>query len=193
MKKLLVLLALSALMATAAFAQADTDPNGIGVYFDLEATQVCTTAGAYQPVDAYLILTNLTAGGVGGFECSMDVGGFAFGSWTLTAGTNGDQLSAGFYVGIGTGSNALTGDNVMVAHYNGVLPTPETIGTFTLSPYPIPSIPGVMCYSNPLDAGDLIPLQVSVGSYELPAAMVNGPCGVVPSDPQSWGSVKALF
>ena len=42
----------------AVFAQIDPDPDGIGVYFDLEATQVVTTALADENVEAYLILTN---------------------------------------------------------------------------------------------------------------------------------------
>ncbi len=51
------------LVANASIAQVDPDPDGIGVYFDVEATLVSTTAVTGEYVQAYLIGTNLSQSG----------------------------------------------------------------------------------------------------------------------------------
>ena len=45
-------------LASCAFAQIDPDPDGIGIYFDLEATQVSATVEVGEAVTGYLIATN---------------------------------------------------------------------------------------------------------------------------------------
>jgi hypothetical protein len=43
------------LSVTSIFAQVDPDPDGIGVYFGVEATMVTTTAVTDEFVQAYLV------------------------------------------------------------------------------------------------------------------------------------------
>ncbi len=59
--------------------QADSGPDGIGVYFDLEATVVSTTAVAGEYVPAYLIATNLSQTGDLAFWNSKICPGAGFG------------------------------------------------------------------------------------------------------------------
>jgi len=200
MKKLLVLLALSALMASAAFAQADPDPDGISVYFDLEATQTCTvTTANFEQVFAYLMITNPSRGGVSGWEVNVTTtGGFTAPSWATEAGADlgGDASGAfqEFFVGIGPSPLALMGSVVHVATFSCYVFSPADVVEFFIEPYTTSSIPEnpAPCYTDPIEVGIIVPLQVASGSYELPVAQVNA-CTVVETEARSWGGVKALF
>ncbi len=198
MKKLLVLLALSALMASAAFAQADPDPDGISVYFDLAGEQTCFDSIApFELVNANLLITNPSRGGVSGWECNVTATGFTAPGWTLVAGADLGGAAAGafqeFFVGIGPGDLALMGaETVLVATFEGYVMDPAGVCEFFVGPYTTPSVPGAPAYTDPIDVGIIVPLQVASGNYDLAVAQVNT-CTVVETEAQSWGGVKALF
>ena len=82
MKKVLALGLLSLFVASGAMAQVDPDPDGIGIYFDTDATVYCVEGvfpGQYGPGFVYLVITNPTiAAGVAGYECYLEVTGPAF-------------------------------------------------------------------------------------------------------------------
>jgi len=67
MKTLIIALTCLAIASTA-FAQVDPDPDMIGVYFDLGATNNCLQISPHMPFFAYVIITNPTGVQVGGVE-----------------------------------------------------------------------------------------------------------------------------
>ena len=59
-------------MGSIVFAQADPDPDGVGIYFDQAGMVNCIDQVGYEPFYAWLVLTNLSnPDGVGGFECRI--------------------------------------------------------------------------------------------------------------------------
>ena len=70
MKKLVVILS-CLLMASSAFAVADADPDGIGIWFDLTADTNYVDAPVYAQVMTYLIISNPTTNSIAGWECSL--------------------------------------------------------------------------------------------------------------------------
>ena len=72
MKKLIVLL-LTGLMATSAFAVIDPDNDMLGVYFDLNADSNCLDIGPSIPFFVYVMITNPTAPQVRGLEFGYSI------------------------------------------------------------------------------------------------------------------------
>ncbi len=99
MKKLNVLLSIFVLLLAAnAFAQLDPDLDGIGIYFDAEATLTCAyTSVPFESVTAYLCITNPTdATGVSGWEATIVSAGPAVApAWTLASGLDVDASADG--------------------------------------------------------------------------------------------------
>lgn len=204
MKKLLVLLALSAIMASAAFAAADPDPDGIGVYFDDAAEMTSTAASPMGLLVCNLCVTNPSGNnGVSGFEGGVNVIGNyialqkvdgVFGN--VDFGASSGPTNVDWRAGAGVGALASYADVngvVLVGQFQFYPMDTNPIEIFA-APGNNPSIPGVdyAMYADALDAGNLIPLQAVSGGYDLPVARVNGDA-VVDNGDQSWGSVKALF
>ena len=195
MKNLLVLLSLLAL-ATVAFAQ-DTDPDGIGVYFDLDGISSCgATAAPYETAFAYLLITNPSdPTGVSGWEANVTVTGNALApQWILSAGLDVDMSAEGFQVGIGTDLLALpAAPAVLLATWSGLVPTPADVQDFLVTDVPgSVSFDGTPGYASGGDAGLLIPLQVSSGFPYVTCASIND-CVVIGNDDMSFGGVKSLF
>jgi len=197
MKSMLALL-LVLLVAVSAFAQADPDPDGLGFYFDLGATEVCTTTAApFASVTGYLIITNPSAElGVSGWEAYVTVAGSPVApAWTLAAGLDVDSSAQGFQVGIGTGGLALpAAPAVVLATYTAFIMAPTDVVTFYVEGVPgSTSFDGTPGYAGGGSAGDLRPLQVSSGTGSgAPAAMING-CDVVANEDMTFSTVKSLF
>jgi len=199
MKKLTALTSiLVLLLAGVAFAQADSDPDGLGVYFDVDGLITCsTTTVPFQMVTAYLLITNLSdTFGVSGWETVIDVQGPAVApAWTLTAGLDVDPSVNGFQVGIGTGVLALPASPaVTLATWAGFIMSPVDVVSFVISNVPgstsFANSPG---YASGSNAGVLIPLQVSSGyPYGAPAAQINA-CDVIANEDLSFSNVKNLF
>jgi len=105
MRKLMIMLG-CILFAGNVMATVDPDPDGIGVYFDMDGDVYCTTTAApFANVVAYLLATNITAtSGISGWEARVWTAGAApvAPAWTLAAGLDVDDSPDGFQVGIGT-------------------------------------------------------------------------------------------
>ncbi len=197
MKKLTALLTIFALLTAAtAFAQ-DNDPDGIGVYFDLDGLVTCHyTAAPFEQVTAYLLATNVSdATGISGWEAVVSVGGAPVApAWTLAAGLDVDPSDTGFQVGIGVAPAALpSAPAVVLATWAGFIMAPTDIVDFTVSDVPgSVSFAGTPGYASGSDAGLLIPFQVSSGYPYVACAQINA-CDVVANEDMSWSQVKDLF
>ena len=191
MPRSVIPLAVLLLAAGAASAQVDPGENGIGLYFDDEATQNCRTAVPYESVTSWVLLTNPTEpAGVAAFECRVDLVGNVFGG--------GGYFAAEAY--------NMTEDPEYLVCFTTPLPWAPTIRLvrvmfLTLDDQPIqvylgpisrPSVPGEMVYVSPDDIGKKVPMHRSTGAPGTPVATINGDC-VVPAENESWGAVKALY
>jgi hypothetical protein len=183
-------------LAPSAIAQIDPDPNGIGVYFDSEATVVSATVPVDEIFALYLILTNPSApGGVAG--------------WELAFHYDYQNLFLLGYSFAGNGINICDPwPNICVGIPPPPLPWAETIVLmtlnfyvltdacveYTLTPVEYPSLPGQMIYNDGADPFNLIPLHPSSGNVELPVAALNceGPPPIRVQE-TSWGQAKALY
>lgn len=194
MKKLLAVFAV-ALIASGAMAQVDSDPDGLGVYFDVNGmTYETATVAPFSPVSAYLLLTNPSApAGVSGWEAVVNVNGGAVGaSWVLAAGLNVTAAPV-FQVGIGTGAAALpAAPAVLLATWTGYIMAPTDVVEFVVMPAGV-SFPDSPGYAAGDDETDLIPLQVSSGyPYGAACAIING-TGVVANEDLTFSNVKNMF
>ncbi len=197
MKKTLLLLTVSLMVATSAFAILDDAENNIGLYFDTNADVVCTTANFIDHVPAYFILTNPTMTSTRGFELGMNVIGRTNTSVTVTYPVNATDVGAA-----GTGGNDF---NYIAGYASPMLTTPVTIlatlDIFYLDQVPLDFILGPAAPSSDpagenvmimLEDFSLVPGSTS-NEPGLPAAQINGACVVVDNEDASFGAVKALF
>lgn len=209
MKKLVVLLLVS-LMASSAFADFDPDPNGIGVYFDVEALDNCLVVGPSVQFNAYLILTNTTAPSVSAYEvgytnmvpageenslfrlASLIANGVVSG---LDLGDSSDILAGDHIVGLAA---PLVASNATILHtWTFMLTSPTITMEMYISEASQSSIDGI--YPVVLNADDSTLFQAyhSTGLDEEgnanPVATVNIDDCVVGVEEVSFGSVKSLF
>jgi len=203
MKKLVVI-ALMLVAANAFAAPIDPATNGVGVYFDMLATQQCASPAPYAMTNAYLLATRVGSHGLGGWEMGLS---------TVPA-----TLPAGLTVTLA--NNALNvlahpNYNVGIPIAGGVLPNADgvillaTLSTFYLGgpiefyigacdPASRPGgpvfaqgdDPGVLNYLVPasnLNAG----LLTTPGPWRV--AAINGSTCPVATTNDSWTNVKALY
>ena len=177
------------LFATPGLAEIDPDPDGVGVYFDQDATVVVGTAAVGEEVDIYLIATNPTrAGGLALWESGVAaVGPYAQVWGWPTNGFNTAMNMPGeswfhFIVFGGTPMQQLAPITVL-AH---LVVRPEEPGTIELrllqTTYRLEDL-----YTSPD-----YPLYPSSGSLDLPVAVVNGEAPVA-VEAATWGALKSLY
>lgn len=177
-----------------ALAQIDPDPDGIGIYFDLEATQITATVEAGEPVTGYLIATNSSQEGdlalweayvsstvfnviiwgdpEYGINIAMNMppGGPGF-SFLVSPFTPLPQLQNVFLLGTLTITVLTEGPVGLQIHGNG----------YEFPMYRVDDLNGPDHFWYP-----------SSGSVDLPVAVINGPAPVA-VEAHSWGRVKSLF
>jgi len=177
------------------YAQIDPDPDGLGLYFDQGATVVSSTvAEGTESVTAYLILTNPSVGG-SLVHWSASV--------SAVCGGSGNAMVTGLPTeGFNLALNMPGSDHwVFEVSVAPETPFPATtitvLAVITIWPnrYDIPInlcvAPGSEFGGYGADSGGA-EFQPSSGSWEMPAATINGqaPVEVIPS---SWGRVKSVF
>ena len=201
-KAILTLMLLS--LATVAFAQVDPAENGIGLYFDMDATEVClTTAAPFTPISAYLLATNITEeSGISGWEMEVLIDGpLVAAAWELIGIQPLNVFTAPvFAVGLGEHglANPIVNNVVHLATLTAYVLAPTDQVSFGIKPHCSsswnPPAPGYAAGNN---AGNLVPFLVSGGGFdalENPVAQINtDECSVVSNDDVSFGSVKALY
>lgn len=199
MKKSVLLLLGTMLLASNAFAILSTEPDNIGMYFDPNADIVCTAGAFLTHIPAYVIYTNPSLVSIAGFELGIDMVGAVNTSVTKTypvlATDVGSANNGGIYMNFLTGfavpmmtSPATILCNLdiffldfgQVDFYCGpVSPTSD------LSPEPRPMIMRTDFSLMAVDTSSM-PGEVS--------AQINAPaCLVVDTEDASFGAVKALF
>ncbi len=191
-------------IASVAFAQIDPDPDGIGLYFDMEATEVCmATAAPFESITAYLLATNITEeSGISGWEMEVLVDGpLTADAWELIGIQPLNVFTAPrFAVGLGEHglANPIVDNVVHLATLTAYVLAPTDQVSFGIKPHCSsswnPPAPGYAAGNN---AGNLVPFLVSGGGFdalENPVAQINtDECSVVSNDDVSFGSVKALY
>lgn len=205
MKKLVVLLMVS-LMATSAFAiPADPDPDMIGFYFDLGATEHCINVAPSTPFFAYVCVTNPTASAIDayefGYEMAVPAGMEAM---IFRLSTNIANFAAnGVDVGVSgpTGGDVivglatpLPGGEVVIVHSFQYMLLAQMAVPVYLTASSSPSLPGGLPVVQEA-GGDLMTLGTSTGGPDIPVAYINDPGGMCPVavEESTWGSVKGLY
>ena len=189
-------------IASVAFAQIDPDPDGIGLYFDMEATEVCmATAAPFESITAYLLATNITEeSGISGWEMEVLIDGpLVAAAWELIGIQPLNVFTAPvFAVGLGEHglANPIVNNVVHLATLTAFVMAPTDQVSFGIKNHDSsswnPPAPG---YAAGDDAGNLVAFQVSSGyPFGAAVAVVNMDCeNVVANDDVSFGSVKALY
>jgi len=176
-------IAVIAIMLTAlgsgATAQISPCPDGIGVYFDLDASRFDVAyPGGFTPLDVYLILTHPTGDCIRSWECRInEVNNFTLpGVWTVIGGTDTDGDPSDF---------AVTMDGCPVAASINVLASKRMYGAApgagSLAIYQLAGIPGSTAFPDDTPGyvhtpGIATPLQVAIGRMgdtSYPQAAVN--------------------
>ncbi|MBK9305428.1 MAG: hypothetical protein IPM94_16585 [bacterium] len=176
-----ITIALTALGSGAA-AQISPCPDGIGVYFDLDASRFeVTYPGGFAPLDVYLILTHPTGDCIRSWECRInEANNFTLpGVWTIIGGTDTDSDPSDF---------AVTMDGCPVAASINVLASKRMYGAApgagSYARYALAGIPGSTSFPSG-DPGYVhtpginTPLQVAIGFMGdacCPQAWVNVSC-----------------
>ena len=197
MRFLLALLIIIALAAPNAQAVVDPDPDGIGVYFDLNADITETVAMPSLPFDAYVILTNPTSAEIYGISFSFNINvppeseAFLFRlSYDVVFGCIAPHLDFHpFYGDVWCGgTEPIPGSPaVVLLRWQFMLLAPVSAEFYlgqSNRPDPLPS-----AYQS--EAG-WVPMHVSSGDPALPVAMING-TGVVSTEATTFGRLKALY
>lgn len=197
MRFLLALLIITALAAPNASAVVDPDPDGIGVYFDLDAEITETIETPSVPFDAYVILTNPTRAEIHAISFSFNINVppesealFFRLSYEVVFGCIDPLLEFNpFYGDVWCGGTVpIPGSPaVVLLRWQFMLLAPVS-AEFYLG-QSILSDPPTMAYES--EAGP-VPMNVSSGDPALPVAMING-TGVVTSEDATFGSLKALY
>jgi hypothetical protein len=205
MKYLIILLATLAL-AESVRAQADPHPDGMSIYFDLEAFCFEThTYPQYFPITAFLMLTNPTTTNseVIAWEARLTIEGNPMipipPRWTVIGNEYQDGLTNPDYVE--SVNVPITGPVTMLAHititFIGYEVSP--FGEFTIGPVPgstnFPDDPGYM-----VEPGKPIPANGIFGQWNIPVAWINGGYGgcdpitfPTPAERMTWSAVKTLY
>jgi len=198
MKKLVVILS-CLLMASSAFAVADADPDGIGIWFDLTADTNYVDAPVYAQVMTYLIISNPTTNSIAGWECSLVfdmVGLSVLGGWMYNGSALNVLTEPDFAVGLAEPLPAepatlLLSFNLFVMDAAG--------SCFTVLPSPAPSTPdNLPLYVDGEDLSHLVLLQNATGygpgGEILTCAAINDQtCDITATESTTWSAVKSLW
>lgn len=197
MRKLIISLVFIALFGGfgQAFAQED---NLLGLYFDPFGDMDCIEAASLAPftsVDLYVILKNPTFEELWGFEFAMDIEGPALVTgWDYPNGFPGFNFGEGgeYIVGL---SNHMPMEeiNILVTFNIFYMSTASEEICFILGPTEPSSLDPLyptFAYSE----SDLVSASVNNGIDGACTALISETsCNVVPTDTQTWDSLKSLY
>ncbi len=189
------------------YAQIDPDPDGMSIYFDLEAMcfMVHTIPGAYSPITAFLMVTNPSTPHpkITGWEAHLEVDGNPGlpipNRWTILGSDGVDVTTGNDY--IQTVDLPIMGSVTILAHitvsFIGYEVNPTC--TFTMG-----GVPGSTTFTEGpgyiAAPGDPIPAIAIFGSWDIETAWINGMdegCSPIPNpfpvEVMTWGAVKSLY
>jgi len=186
------------ILASPCLAILDPDENSIGMYFDLDANiHEHWTSEPFETVSCYLAITNPSSFNIGGWECMVDVSGvFENPNWYISAGGLNmlDATQGLFAVGYCCHGPFPMNGVIILAVWNGTIPSTEDSVCFSIHPLPEPlyfdDTPG---YVDGDDLGILVPLGPSTGlPYGTCTASINA-IAPVENGHATWSGVKSLF
>jgi len=181
-------------VVSSSWAQLDPGPDGIGVYFDTEATSVQLTVDeSVFSVPAYLVLTNPTLEGTLYYwEATVDGG---CGEGYLSPEITGSAVNAGNIVQNMPGQGFFS----FVSYATGFPPTDLSNSAVVLAELdvsgPFYQAASVCVWEGAFYAEsgtNSAVMNPSPGSWDSPMAVINGPAPVA-NEAMSWGGVKGLF
>ncbi len=197
--RILVLVFAISVAGTCGYATVDTDPDQVGVYFDINADQTCLSVGPSLPFNVYVVLTNPSQPEVFGYEFGYRVvvppgaEGLVFrlqnlsGCWDWS----GDPWYESDYVCGLASPIPIVGSNAILVTWQFMLLVPDITMEFYLGPAAVESIAdGLPAYAN---SDGIFPLGVSSGDVALPVAAVNTDCMVVAVEQMSFGELKRWY
>lgn len=210
MKKLLfavsALAALSLLAPSTGFAQHESSSNNqVGLFANPDGTGATGTSDIAVAVPVYLVLINPTDelageapyGTINAFECMLNfTGGSLFKladtlpPTAVNVGDNSD-INQGFLeyiVGLGTSMDVVNGSATLISFQ--FMATTPSLTEISLTMTSAPSIPGVMAFQSV--SGQLRQMYNATGTEGNVNFTFNAG-GVVATENESFGSVKALF
>ncbi len=196
MKKIALVLMITAVLTGNAFAQLDPDDDGIGVYFDPCACVNCLTLDAGEHL-GYLVITHPTSPmGVLGWECKMWAEGPAF---ITSVELLGNAVDVGtreneYIVGLADPLyNPYSFPAIVVAMVNVfITDTTEPINFYIDGVYFPSHESGQPAYLDGSDNTIIKPLQQSTGGPDFPVATINGECAVA-TESTTIDGIKALY
>ncbi len=185
------------LLPVLAIPQTDPDPNGIGIYFDTDATVVSTTAAAWETVQAYLIATNISQSGEitwwhGHVYPEFDPMGPPDGiAWVSGDPTNGGFNYSMNMPGMGDWSCLASSFTTPLLIQPITVLANLTIQVFD-DTLPIRLFASCQFWNGEWAEETGIPLYPSSGSDSLPMATINGDAPVA-VDCLEWSSIKTMY
>jgi hypothetical protein len=205
MKKLIVLLALTCLTSSMAFAINDSGENSLGVYFDLGTFNVnCLDVAASVPANMYFVMANCTEPTLAGFEFGWAFDPDPVGQYfvlasilppeSLNIGTDQNLI-------VGIGSPIPTDAATVLVEFQLLFLAAPIMADITVGPSVPASIPGESAFVS----GDqvLMPMNYSTFDGEFvirdsqgwvrPGVGTLGCPAPIAVEEASWGSVKALY
>ncbi len=200
MKKLtfLIFSCILSLSAISTQAAIDPQPDGVGVYFDTEASALCHAPG--NPVTCYLMFTNVTGERVMVFVCAVDVDTnlpvSSLGYWVhygldIAGPEDATTLVKNFAVQTEHGWD-LTGDHYIAA-WRTMLPlSPSDFVSFRV--FPNEDYGGTdHLYYRDMSAGIDTQLHVVNGNADVPQTFITSGDCVVANEAITWSQLKALY
>ena len=189
-----IILSLSAISSQAAI---DPQPDGVGVYFDTEASSLCQAPGS--PVTCYLMFTNVTGETVRAFICAVDIDTnlpiSSLGYWghyglDVAGPEDTTTLVKQFVVQTEHGWD-LTGDHYIAA-WRTMLPlSPSDIVSFRVFPNEDYWGTNHLFYWH--TGGIDTPLHVVNGNTDVPQTFITSGDCVVANEAITWSQLKALY
>ena len=197
MRFLPAFLIITALAAPNAHAVVDPDPDGIGVYFDLNADITETMASPSLPFWTYVILTNPTRAEIYSISFSFNI--------VVPPGTENSIMRVSqvvdficiepavfhpLYGDVVCGGDVPIPGSPAVVLLSWMFMLTDTIPVdFYLGQSNMPDPAQQLAYES--ESG-WVPMHVSSGDPALPVAMING-TGVVSAEATTFGRLKALY
>ena len=180
-------------LAATTFAQIDPDPDGIGIYADMEGNVNSVNLEVGQPLEVYLLLTRPSAAEpeLLGWQCGIEVpDNVSIWGWSIPGAFLNFGSPPNFCVGRGADPTPLLGTTIYLMSFIIVpLDSNEAVFTITdggwITPYE-----GYPIYQTGLGND----YAYAMDPYPSgPGEMTFSVNGTVPNEMSTWGEVKALY
>lgn len=186
------------LSASAGLAAIDPLPEGIGVYFDTEASALCQAPGG--DVTCYLMLTNASGQDVWAWTCAVEIDtnlpADAFEDWWIRGGINlvdtedPATMVSRFIVSSESGPTPTNGHFILASRRISTSYPDDYVGfrVFPTPDFDTSCNPGYVA-----DGFIEIPCHVVNGNTDVPQTFITSGDCVVANETITWSQLKALY